>query len=161
MTIHVFEIHVFRVFGHQIITVRFSSFKARHSRVCLRALSVLSLLMYMCAYTVVQARRGSEVAAWEQETGETFAEDSKDGVYHHTAAQSPLDQMNRQGSDEEVRVLGLPLVDRGASEKFGRNLLAPVELDIVCHIVPILDVLVRNKQQLLHPGARRIPCSAC
>ena len=152
MTIHVFEIHVFRVFGHQIITVRFSSFKARHSRVCLRALSVLSLLMYMCAYTVVQARRGSEVAAWEQETGETFAED---GVYHQTAAQSPLDQMNRQGSDEEVRVLGLPLVDRGASEKFGRNLLAPVELDIVCHIVPILDVLVRNNQQLLNvtPGS--------
>jgi hypothetical protein len=116
----VFEIHVFRVFGHQIITVHFSSFKARHSRVCLRGLSVLSLLMYMCAYTLVQARRGSEVAAWEQETGEIFAED---GVYQHTAAQSPLDQMNRQGSDEEVRVLGLPLVDRGASEKFGRNLL--------------------------------------
>jgi hypothetical protein len=116
----VFEIHVFGVFGHQIITVHFSSFKARHSRVCLRGLSVLSLLMYMCAYTLVQARRGSEVAAWEQETGEIFAED---GVYQHTAAQSPLDQMNRQGSDEEVRVLGLPLVDRGASEKFGRNLL--------------------------------------
>jgi hypothetical protein len=68
----------------------------------------------------MQARRGSEVAAWEQETGETFADD---GVYLHTAAQSPLDQMNRQGSDEEVRVLGLPLVDRGASEKFGWNLL--------------------------------------
>ena len=60
------------------------------------------------------------MAAWEQETGETFADD---GVYLHTAAQSPLDQMNRQGSDEEVRVLGLPLVDRGASEKFGWNLL--------------------------------------
>jgi len=84
----------------------------------------------------VQARHGSEVAAWEQETGEDFVTDLIDTA---ALASSPLDQYGRAGStEEEVRVLGLTLVDRGASEKFGGALFpsCPLPLYVPTSLTP-------------------------
>lgn len=102
-------------------------------------------------YDSAKARHGSEVAAWEQETGEDFVTDLIDTA---ALASSPLDQYGRAGStEEEVRVLGLTLVDRGASEKFGHT-AAPIN-----QVTVALgnNVSVRTSRRVL----KLLACSGC
>lgn len=110
--------------------------------------------MRVCVSLLVQARHGGEVAAWEQETGEDFVTEGLGTDFTDTAvlASAPLDQLDRAGSNEEVRVLGLTLVDRHASEKFGALISTPPALlTSLPHYLPIAPPLSSLRPYLPAP----------